>query len=343
MKAALYHGPGDVRVEDIPVPKIGHGEILVHVQSCGLCGTDLAKYKNRLVPEGTVLGHEIAGRVAEVGAGVTDFRPGDRVIALHHIPCFVCEYCRGLNWSMCRSWRTNQFAPGGFAEVVRIGVRSVQHGVCKIPDDLDFDAATLVEPLACCLRAFKRAPVEAGDTVAVIGAGTAGLLHVQLARLRGATRVISLDLRAQRLEKARALGADVVINASEQNPVEAVREATAGKGADLVITAVGSASVVEQAVAVTRDGGTVNVFAECPPGSQIPLDPNLMYQREVTLTGTYSSSPWEFREALSLVVSGRVNVADLITHRMPLDQLADAIEMALSGEGCLKIIIRANE
>ena len=343
LKAALYYGPGDIRIEDVAAPEVGAGEVLVRVHSCGLCGTDLSKYKHRLVPDATVLGHEIAGEIVEAGPGVANFKRGNRVIAPHHIPCFTCDYCRHLNWSMCRSWKRSQFTPGGFAELVRIGAPSVQYGMQKIPDHLDFDAATLVEPLGCCLRAFKRSPVGAGDTVVVIGAGTAGLLHVQLARLHGATRIISLDLRPHRLERAKSLGADVIVNAGEHDAVEAVREATESRGADLVITAVASVEVVEQAVEMTRDGGTVNVFAECPPDSRIPLDPNLMYRREVTLTGTYSSSPHEFRVALSLVASGRVNVVDLITHRMPLGQLEDAIEMALRGKECLKIIIRPNE
>ena len=198
---------------------------------------------------------------------------------------------------------------------------------------------TLVEPLACCLRAFSRSPIMPGDIVAIIGAGTAGLLHVQLARFYGAGKIVSVDLIPQRLEKALSLGADFAVDASKEDPVAAVRNATKGAGADLVITAVGKASVVEQALTMARDGGRVNIFAECPPDSRISLDPNLMYQREVALLGTYSSSPFAFTDALQLIESGRVHVQELITHRMPLHRVQEAFDLAMEGQDCLKIVI----
>ena len=343
MRAALYYGPGDIRIEEMPTPEPGPGEALLRVLSCGLCGTDLAKYRHRLVEPPVVLGHEVAGEVAAVGHGVKTLKSGDRIVALHHVPCFVCAACRHGNFSMCASWKQNQLYPGGFAELVRIGAPSVQYGVSRIPDGLDLDSATVAEPLACCVRGFKRSPIKAGDTVAVIGAGTAGLLHVQLAKFHGAGKVISADLIEQRLQKAMALGADVTIDAAREELVSAVREVTEGAGADLVITAVGRADVVEQALGMAREGGRVNVFAECPPGSAISFDPNVMYHREVTLLGTYSSSPLELREALWLIESGKVRVGELISHRMPLAQLQQAIEMALRAADCLKIIIRPNE
>ena len=339
MKAARYYGPGDIRIEQMPQPEPGHGEILVRVLSCGLCGTDLAKYRHKLVEPPAVLGHEIAGEVAAIGPGVEHWKPGDRVISLHHIPCFVCAACRHGNFSMCPSWKPNQFSPGGFAEYVRIGSRSVEYGVRAIPSGIDPDLATLVEPMACCIRAFSRSPIMPGDVVAIIGAGTAGLLHVQLARFYGAGKIVSVDLISQRLEKALSLGADFTVNPSKEDVVAAVRKATKGAGADLVITAVGKASVVEQALAMARDGGRVNVFAECPPDSRISLDPNLMYQREVALLGTYSSSPFEFTDALRLIESGRVYVEDLITHRMPLHRLQEAFDLAMEGQDCLKIVV----
>jgi len=343
MRAAVYHGPGDVRVEEMPAPQPGPGEVVVKVLSCGLCGTDLAKYAHRLVRPPAVLGHEIAGEVAEVGPGVEGSRTGDRVVALHHVPCFVCPACRHGNFSMCPAWKPNQLSPGGFAEYVKVGARSVACAMRRIPDGLDTDGATLVEPLACCLRAFKRSPPLVGDAVAVIGAGTAGLLHVQLARLHGAGLVVSVDLVPERLERARSLGADRAVNAGQGDAVEAVLQATGGRGADLVITAVGKPQVVEQALSMTREGGRVNVFAECPPESRISFDPNILYHREVVLLGTYSSSPLELDEALWLVASGRVKVGEIISHRVPLDSLQEAFEMALEARGCLKIVVRPNE
>ncbi len=342
MRAAFYHGPGDIRIEDVAAPEPGPGEVVVKVLSCGLCGTDLAKYRHRLVQPPVVLGHEIAGEVAEVGQGVQGLKRGDRIVALHHVPCFACHACRHGNFSMCAAWKPNQLSPGGFAEYVRVGARSVQHGVRRIPEGLEPDCATLAEPLACCLRAFKRSPIMSGDTVAVIGAGTAGLLHVQLARFHGAGKVLSVDLIPERLEKAERLGADGVINAAQDDPVEAVMGATDGQGVDLVLTAVGKADVIEQALKMAREGGRVNVFAECPPDSRISLDPNILYHREIVLLGTYSSSPPELDEALGLIVSGKVKVKELISHTMPLGRLQEAFEMALKARDCLKIIIRPN-
>lgn len=343
MKAALYYGPGDIRIEDLPTPEPGPGEILLRVLSCGLCGTDIAKYRHRLVQPPAVLGHEVAGEVAAVGPRVRELKPGDRIIALHHIPCFDCAACRHGNFSMCPSWKPNQLSPGGFAEYVLVGAPSVEHGVHHLPARLDSDSATLVEPLACCLRAFKRSPIMDGDTVAIVGAGTAGLLHVQLARFYRAGKIVSIDPIPQRLEKALALGADVIVDAGREDVVRAVRKATGDAGADLVITAVGKAEVVERALGMTREGGRVNVFAECPPNSRISIDPNLMYHREVTLLGTYSSSPFEFASALSLIESGSIEARELISHRMPLERLDEAIEMALRGKDCLKIVIKPNQ
>ena len=339
MLAAVYHGVEDIRIEETPSPKIGAGELLLRVRSCGLCGTDLAKYRHRLVEPPAVLGHEVAGEILEAGEGVERFRPGDRVVLPHHIPCFTCVYCRHGSFSMCQAWRETQIAPGGFAEVIRVGAPSVSRGMMRIPPELGFDEATLAEPAACCLRALERCGLGPGDTLAVIGSGPAGLLHVQLARVLGAAKIIALDLAPSRLEMARRFGADVTVNPSEEDAEAAVRNATAGIGVDVALTAVGSAAVVKQALRLVRKGGTVNVFAECPPGSQIPIDPNLMYHSEVTLLGSYCSSPREMRIALDMIASGRIDAASMITHRLPLADAAKAFELALAARDCLKIVL----
>jgi L-iditol 2-dehydrogenase len=339
MAVGAYHGPGDVRIERRPAPRPGPGEALVRVRACGLCGTDLAKYRHRLVAPGTVLGHEVAGEVVVVGEGVSRLATGDRVLVPHHVPCFTCVYCRHGNPSMCPEWKPSQIEPGGFCEYLVARPATVRHGILKLPDGLGFGEATLAEPLACCLRAVERTGLSPGDSLVVIGAGPAGLLHVQVARLAGAGRVIAVDLARERLDAARRFGADVALNASLQDVAAAVRSLTAGQGADAVITAVGSAEVVAQALDMVRPGGKVNVFAECPPGSRISLDPNLMYHKEITLLGAYSSSPRDLRVALDLIATGRVNARDMISHRMPLARLAEAFEVALRGRDALKVII----
>ena len=340
MAVGAYYAPGDVRIERRATPEPGPGEMLVRVRACGLCGTDLAKYRHRLVEPGTVLGHEVAGEVAALGEGVDRFALGDRLLVPHHIPCFTCVYCRHGNYSMCADWKATQIAPGGFSEYLLARAATTARGALKLPDDLGFDEATLAEPLACCLRGMERTGLHPGDTLVVLGAGPAGLLHVQLARTLGVGRIISVDLIPDRLEAAKRLGADVAIRADAEDVVGAVRGLTGGHGADAVMTAVGIPDVVEQALDLVRPGGKVNVFAECPPGSRIDLDPNLMYHKEVTLLGTYSSSPREVRIALDLIATGRIDAAGIITRRMPLAQLAEAFEAALGGEGVLKIVVR---
>ena len=340
MAAGVYYAPGDVRIERRPVPEPGPGEMLVRVRACGLCGTDLAKYRHQLVQPRTVLGHEVTGEVAALGQGVDRFRIGDRVLVPHHIPCFTCVYCRHGSYSMCADWKPTQIAPGGFCEYMLARAATTARGALKLPDELGFDEATLAEPLACCLRGIERTGLQAGDTLVVIGAGPAGLLHVQLARLTGVAQIVSVDLLPERLDAAKRLGADVAIRADLQDVAAAVRKFTGGCGADAVITAVGVSSVVEQALTLVRPGGKVNVFAECPPDSRIDLDPNLMYHKEVTLLGTYSSSPREVRIALDLIAAGRIDVASMITRRMPLADLAEAFEAALAGRDVLKVVIR---
>ena len=343
MSAGVYYAPGDVRTERMPVPDPGPGEMLVRVRACGLCGTDLAKYRHQLVTPGAVLGHEVTGEVVGLGAGVDRFDIGDRILVPHHVPCFTCVYCRHGNYSMCAEWKRSQIAPGGFCEYMLARAGTTARGVLKLPDDLGFDEATLAEPLACCLRGIERTRLSPGDTLVVIGAGPAGLLHVQLARLAGVARIVSIDLLPERLAAARDLGADVTIRGDEQDAAEIVHALTDGHGADAVITAVGVSSVVEQALTLVRPGGVVNVFAECPPGSRIELDPNITYHKEVTLLGAYSSSPREIRIALDLIASGRINVERMISRTMPLDQLGRAFEIALAGRDALKIIIRMKE
>ncbi len=273
MKAAVYHAPDDLRYEELPEPTAGPGEIVVRMRRCGLCGTDVAKIRYAKIPAGTVLGHEIVGEVAEAGAGVAHLAPGDRVIVAHHVPCLSCVYCRHENYSLCPAFKVTNVEPGGFAELMRVLPASVGKGVFRVPQGVTDEEALFAEPLACCLRGMRRAGVQPGDAVAILGCGPIGLTHVQLARTFGAGRVIGVDPIAGRVERARALGADVGITAGGADAVRAVREATAGIGADIVLNTVGRPEVYEQAFAMVRAGGHVVFFAECAPGSRLALDP----------------------------------------------------------------------
>ncbi len=339
MKAGVYYGTGDIRIEDMPLPEIGDEEVLLQVKACGLCGTDLQKYLHGLVEPGVVLGHEVAGNVVEVGREVSRASPGDRVIVPHHIPCFVCHYCRHGNYTMCEDFKPTQISPGGFAEFIKVSGPSVSKGMLKIPDDLSYDEGALTENTACCLRALEKCNLTPGDCVVVVGSGPAGLIHIQLSRALGAGKVVALDLLDGRLEVARRMGADVVINAGSSDVVQRVKEETGGLGADVVMVAVGSTQALTQAISLARKGGVVNFFAECPPGSTLKIDPNIIYGSEIILLGSYSSTPLELRSALELIHSRRIDVAGLITHRLKLEELKRAFDLASQRKEALKIII----
>lgn len=339
MKAGVYYGTGDIRIEDMPLPEIGDEEALVQVKSCGLCGTDLQKYLHGLVEPGVVLGHEVAGNVVEAGEKVSRLGAGDRVIVPHHIPCFVCRFCRHGNHTMCEAFKPTRISPGGFAEFIKVAGPSVSKGMLKIPDEISYDEAALVENTACCLRALEKCRLLPGDCVVVVGAGPAGLIHIQLSRALGAGKVVALDLLDWRLEVAKRMGADVVLNARNDDVVAAVKEETGGLGADVVMVAVGSTKALAQAISLARKGGVVNFFAECPPGSSLKIDPNIIYGSEIILLGSYSSTPLELKSALELIHSGRIDVAGLISHRLKLEELKRAFDLASQRKEALKIII----
>ncbi len=338
MKAAVYHGKGDVRIEELPSPQPAAGELLLRVHSCGLCGTDVSKYVHQLVEPPVVLGHEIAGVVESVGEGVERFKPGDRAIVPHHIPCFVCRYCRHENYSMCRSWKPTRIEPGGFCEYVKVAAESVKSGMREIPPDLDFDVAAMAESFACGLRAFRRTPLQAGDLLAVVGCGPVGLMHVMLGKSLGAGGIIALDIEPERLKAAKKFGADAALDASAEDLGESLHQLTGG-GVDLAMVCVGLSEAIYTALDIVRDGGTVNCFAECPPGAELTIDPNILYRKEIVLAGSYSSSPIELAMALQLLDGGRLPVDELITHRLPLEKTAQAFELAIEGKDTLKIVI----
>jgi L-iditol 2-dehydrogenase len=338
MKVGVYHGPDDIRIEEASRPAVPDDGLLVAVRACGVCGTDVAKYRYKLVEPPVVLGHEVAGDVVAVGRQVTKWKPGDRVVVPHHIPCFVCGYCRHGNYSACPDFRANNIRPGGFAEYVSVAGPATREGVLPVPEGVSYDQAALCESLACCLRAFNRSAMRRGDSVAVVGCGPVGLMNMILARALGAGTVIALDVVPERLAAAKRFGAEVVLDAREKSVPDVVRRGTGGLGADIVLVCVGSVSAIETALAVARRGGQVHIFAECPPDSRLTLDPNLVYH-ELSIIGTYSSSPAELAEALTLIERGRVNVEALVTHRLPLDRLQEAFDLAVAGKEALKILI----
>lgn len=338
MKVGAYYGPGDIRVEERPVPTPSAGEVLVKVTACGLCGTDLHKYAHRTVPDGTVLGHEVVGKVAAVGSGISHVQPGCRVVVFHHIPCFVCGYCRRGNHSMCAAFRPVNIAPGGFSEYVLVSGASAVRGILEIPDHASDRQAAVVELAACCLRAILRCRIEPGVRVAVVGCGPVGLVHILLVKALGAGPVVGVDVVPERLDAVRRFGA-IPVDASSGELATEVRRVLRGELPQVVVLAVGNARAIQTGLEIADKGAVISFFAECAPGTQMALDPNLLYHKELTLAGSYSSSPFEQRMALDLVSAGRVDFSELVTDVFPLDRLQEAFDLALRPGRSLKIVI----
>jgi L-iditol 2-dehydrogenase len=335
VRAAVFHGAGRIVAGDWPRPAIGPGELLLRVRGCGLCGSDIAKIVAPDTRGPAVFGHEVVGDVLEAGEGVAGFAAGDRVVAAHHVPCGDCHYCRRGSASMCRAFKASNLDPGGFAEYVRVPAANVRHATFRIPDHLTDEEASFVEPLACCLRAVDRARVEPGDTTVVVGLGSIGCLFTQLLARAGAA-VVGVDPLASRAVLARELYGAREAGAAE-TAGKAARDLSDGRGADHVVITGGGADVLGWAAALTRDGGSVHYFAG-GPGDALPLALATLYHRELTITTTYSSSPSTLARAFWLLAAGKVEVEGLITHRLPLDRLAEGVEMMRRREA-LKVYV----
>lgn len=323
MKAAVYAGQGVLELRDWPIPAVGSGELLLRLRGCGLCGSDIAKISSAGTRPPTVFGHEVVGEVAEVGAGVSRFAPGDRLIVAHHVPCFDCHYCRRGSPSMCRAFKRSHLDPGGFAEFLRVPAANVSHAAFRIPDGLSDETASFTEPLACCLRAVKGCGLAVGDTALVVGLGSVGCLLVRLFALRGVS-VLATDLRSSR----RLLGSRARAEVFEHEPeLDARLETlTEARGADLVIMTAGGSAALSWAAARVRDGGALHCFAG-GAGDSLPLPLDVLYHRELSVAATYSASPAELAEAFELLATGAVSVDGLITHRLPLARLGEGVDL----------------
>jgi L-iditol 2-dehydrogenase len=341
MRAAVYHSNRDLRVVEMPVPRIGPGEILMHVESSGVCGSDVVEwYRMRKAP--LVLGHEVAGVVEAVGEGVTRFAPGDRIVAAHHVPCNACRWCLAGHHSVCNTLRSTNFDPGGFAERVRLPALNVDRGVFRLPEGLSFDAGTFAEPLACCLRAQRIAGVRPGRSVLVLGAGISGLLHVKLAAALGAGRILATDVLDERRAAALRFGAEAVFDGSDDVPAR-VREANEGRGAEVVLVCAAAPSAFAQALRSVDRGGTVLLFALPDPGVDVPFPVYDVWRDGVTIATSYAGPPRETLEALEMLRAGRVPVEDMITHRLPLAEIPRAFRLVAEGRESIKVVIRPQE
>jgi L-iditol 2-dehydrogenase len=338
MKAAVYHGHQDIRIEETPTPEINDDEILVQMKACGLCGSDLMDWY--LQPRAPlVLGHEPAGIVAKKGKKVKNYIQGDRVFVHHHAACLTCHYCLHGDYTLCKQFHETNIKPGGFAEHFKVPAQNVQTDTLKIPEQLSYEEATLIEPIACCVRAIKKCNIQTGDTVAVIGAGTTGLIHTALSKIYGATRTIISDLIDSRLRLAQEFGADVTVNPKNQDLKETAKAETEGRGVDVAIVTAPNLEAYKTGISICRKGGKLCVFAPTTPEKHLQISPKQLFFSELQIIPSYSASHLETRTALQLLESNRINVKRLITHRFKLPQTARAFKMALEMKESLKVII----
>ena len=344
MRAAVYRGVDCVEVEELPVPEIGAGEILVRVHTCGVCGTDLKKIHHGLVPPPRVFGHETAGTVMAVSAGETEWRVGDRVVVQHHVPCGDCFYCRRRLYASCpgyaRTGVTAGFEPagGGFAEYVRV-LPFVRRGIVRIPDDISFEEASFLEPLNTVLKGVQTAGAEAGELALVIGQGPIGLLFTQVLVAEGLS-VVGTDLLPFRREMARSMGAEAA-DPEETDVAALCRERTEGRGADLAVVAVASTAVIAGALRAVRRGGRVLLFAQTRMSDAVSVDAGEICAQEKSLVGSYSSDIDLQPRAAELLFSRRVRTAPLVTHRFPLEAITEALAVASHPRAdSLKVVVQ---
>ena len=340
MKAAMLYGVKDLRIENIPVPKIEAGEVLVKVKAATTCGTDLKifqrGYVEKVIKLPTIFGHEWAGEVVEVGEGLEWPEKGMRVRAGNSAPCLHCTMCQKGKYNLCENmiWLW-----GAYAEYIKVPARMVLVNMQEIPQHISYEEAAITEPLACVLHGVEEAKVKLGDAVAIIGAGPIGLLHLLTVKKMGAEKVIIIDLVEERLNYAEKLGADETVNAGKGDTVEKVKQLTDGYGADVVIEAIGLPATWEQALKLVRKGGTVLEVGGCPPGTEIKLNAELLHYGEVIVMGTFHTTPLHFRKALNLIASRTIDVQPLITRRMKLEEINEAFKVLSTSKSEIKIAI----
>ncbi len=337
MRVAMYYSNSDVRLEEVPKPRISDDEALLQVEASGICGSDVMEwYRRDKVP--LVLGHEVAGIIKEVGKKVKDFKVGDRVVATHHVPCGKCEFCRCGHETVCELLRKTHFDPGGFSEFLRLPTENLRLGTFRIPKKVSFEEATFVEPLGCVLRGQQLAGMKKGKRILVVGSGMAGLLHIKSAKYLSAKTIIATDVDAFRLKKAKEFGATSVIKATDDVPFK-VKKVNGGRLADLVIICAGAPTAFEQSLKSVERGGTVLIFTAAAKDACLPVSTNeIFWRNEVTVMSSYAAAPRDLKEALKLISQKKITVEDMITHRLPLEEIQKGFDLVVRQRNSIKII-----
>lgn len=338
MKIAKLYSLNDIRIEDVPVPEIGAKDALIKTKACGICSGDVMPWyiekKAPLVP-----GHEPSGEVVEVGRDVASFKPGDRVFVHHHAPCFTCRYCKRGDYVQCGTWRNTRIIPGGISEYILIPEVNLENDTLSLSDNLSYEDGTLIEPVACVVKALKRASIKQGDTVLIIGLGVMGQINVLLAGKYGAGKIIGADMVPFRLQKAKEFGAYEVIDVSKHYLIDALKDITDGEMADIVIVGPNSVDTMKQGISAVSSGGRVLFFTPAKPGEQLTIDPNDLYFRDINIITSYSCGPADTADALDIIEQGTIRAELLVTHRFPVEKTAEAFRLTADARDSLKSII----
>lgn len=339
MKAAVAHDFNDIRIEEMPVPEIGPGDALVKIAACGICSGDVMPwYIRKKAP--IVLGHEPAGTIVEIGKDVKNFKVGDRVAIHHHAPCFTCRFCKRGDHVQCETWRKTKIIPGGMAEYLKIPEENLNGDTLLLPYNVSMEDATLTEPTACAVKGFKRARMRPGDVVLIQGLGTMGQLNILLARHYGASLVIAADFQRYRCNYARETGADIVVNLQEDDLFGAVKKATDGAMADIVIVGPSSIKAMEEGIRCCGRGGTVILFTPTPKEENLTINPHDIYFNEISLVPSYSCGPFDTKEALGLIGKGVVTAEKIVTHRFPLEKAGEAFRVTAEAGDSIKAVVQ---
>ncbi len=338
MKVAVYYRNDDVRIKEVPIPQIGPEEILMKVKASGICGSDVMEWY-RLKKAPIVLGHEVTGEIVKTGKKVKKYKVGDRIFASHHVPCDSCRYCLSGHHTACPTLHSTNFDPGGFAEYVRLPSLNVKKGILKLPESVSYEEGTFIEPLACVIRAQRLANVSRNDTVLILGSGVSGLLHLKLAVYKKAKKIIMTDLNEFRLRVAKKIGADEVFLATDYHP-EKLKEINDEYLADKILISTGALSAFDQAFASVENGGVIVFFATPPPEIKVPIPLAELWKREITLLTSYGASPEDLRTSLKLIADRKIEVGDLITHQLSLDEASFGFKLVAEGKESLKVIIK---
>ncbi|MEK6818295.1 MAG: zinc-dependent dehydrogenase [Thermoproteota archaeon] len=340
MKTASVREPSVISINEIENPTLGSGDILVQMHACGICGSDLEKVFGEYGQPSMRLGHEPAGIIIDVSSDVTEFKKGDRVFTHHHVPCYSCHLCKHGNETMCSKYYETNLSPCGLSEEYVVPKWNVDHGgVLKIPDSMSFEEAAMIEPLACCVRAWTKYSYQEGDSVAIFGVGPTGMMHVMLAQSKKFSKIFCFDVNDFRLEFAKKFHITDSINSLDENRKQRILDHTEGKGVDVAIVATSSLKALEDAIDMVRKGGAVMMFGVPSKDAKIVLNMSKIYSKEITLVTSYAASDNDTKEALRLIESSQIDVKQLVTHTYPIQDSQKAFDHARSGDNAMKIII----